>query len=214
VSGRRNGRQLKHGDSAGSFHVWFRSVDGEAVSEDSRSHKRCKGTLLFPAGDQVASLGIPTPKPNAPASPQPSPTGQLQVIGSVRIEAAHFYRIRFVDREMFEGHAVYRLALEAYYNPNEHPLTGMLVDANTFLVRQAQGEVAGHWVLASGGAKMEGVFDRVGPYWILRDERFSFAANAVVVHARGSASMHGADFSFPTDLSRFFPSPSPSPTRR
>ncbi len=203
---------LKHGDSSGSFRVWFRSKDSEAISEDLRTHRRCEGTLFAPAGGEIVSLGAPNPSSSASASPQATPLGQPPLIGSVHIEAARYYRITLVDRETFEGHPVFRLALQAYRDPNNHPLTGMLVDADTFLVRRVDVTVAGHFVVASGGANGDAVFDRIGPYWIIRDEDFTFAGNLLFVHARGTVAMRGSNFSYPAELPSFFPSPSPSPS--
>jgi len=45
------GLNLKHGDFSASYHVWFRSKDGHAVSEDEQTHKRCNGSLLVPSGE-------------------------------------------------------------------------------------------------------------------------------------------------------------------
>ena len=207
-----NGVNLKHGDFSGSYHVWFRSKASRAVSEDEQSHKRCNGSLLVPSGDEIVSLGAPTPSPSASTSPSPAPTGAPPLIGTVRIEAARYYRITLVDRESFEGHPVYHLALRAYRDPNEHPLTEMLVDADTFLVRKATGAAALHYVVASGNVSGSGVFDRIGPYWVIRDEAFDLAGYALFMHVHGTAALRGSDYTYPADLSNFFPSPSPSPS--
>ncbi len=206
------GLNLKHGDFTASYHVWFRSKDGHAVSEDEQTHKRCNGTLLIPSGDEIVALGAPSPSPSTSTSPAPMPAGAPPLIGAVRIEAARYYRITLVDRETFENHPVYRLALQAYRDPNDHPLTGMLVDANTFLVREASGGAAVHYVVASGNVSGSGVFDRIGPYYVIRDEAFDLGGYALFVHVHGTAMLHGSDYTYPADLSYFFPSPSPSPS--
>ncbi len=213
ICGDGTGVNLKHGDFSASYHVWFRSKDGRAVSEDEQTHKRCNGSLLIPSGDEIVALGAPSPSPSASASPSPAPAGAPPLIGAVRIEAAKYYRITLVDREAFEGHAVYRLALQAYRDSNDHPLTAMLVDADTFLVREASGAAAVHYVVASGSVSGSGIFDRIGRYWIIRDETFDLGGYALFMHIHGTGTLHGSDYTYPADLSTFFPSPSPSGAR-
>jgi len=202
---------LKHGDAAGAYRVWFRTRDERAVSEDLASQKRCGGALLYPAGAEIAALGVPSAAPSA--TPSPAVDGP-PLIAAVRVESARYYRITLVDRETFEGHPVYRLALRAYRDPATHPLTGMLVDADTFLVRQAAGEAAAHYVIASGRVAGVVTFDRSGPYWLARDESFELAAQAIFVHAHCTVTVRGSDFAFPADVGDELASPSPSPAPR
>jgi hypothetical protein len=204
--------ELKHGDAAAAYLVYFRTRDEVAVSEDARSQKRCSGALLHPTGNEIATLGA-APSATPSASPSPSSDGP-QLIAALRVESARFYRIALVDRETFEGHPVYRLALTAYRDPTEHPLTGMLVDEGSFLVRQASGEAAAHFVVASGRFAGTITFDQSGPYWLARDETFDIAAQAIFVHAHCKVSVHATDFQFPTAIADVFPSPSPSPSPR
>jgi hypothetical protein len=200
---------LKHGDAAGSYRVWFRTSDERAVSEDVASQKRCSGALLYPAGAEIAALGAPSAAPSATASPA---ADGPPLIAAVRVESARYYHITLVDRETFEGHPVYRLALRAYRDPATHPLTDMLVDAQTFLVRQAAGEAAAHYVIASGRVAGVVTFDRSGPYWLARDETFDLAAQAIFVHAHCTVSVRATDFAFPDDVGSELASPSPSPS--
>ena len=103
---------------------------------------------------------------------------------------------------------MYHLKLKAYRDPDTHPLTDLYVDQNTFLVREARGEVSGHYFLASG--RVAGVvdFDRVGPYWLVEHEHFDVAANALLVHARLTATVDGSNFATPDELPNVaFPTP-------
>lgn len=212
---------LKHGDDAGRYRVWFRVRDGASVSQDAVTHTICHGGLLQPAGDEIASLGTASASPAPGASPTPGPgdvagaggLGGPALIGSVRVEAARFYHIELVDREIFEGHDVYRLALRAYRDPNAHPITELLIDTETFLVRRASGEVSGHYVIASGRGAGSIVFDRAGPYWIVRDENFELAANALFIHVRTNLAVRGSDYLYADALPGVtFPTPEPKST--
>jgi len=105
---------------------------------------------------------------------------------------------------------VYHLKLRAYRDPNTHPLTDLYVDPETFLVREACGEVSGHYVLASG--RVAGVidFDRVGSYWLVEREHFEIAANALLVHARMTATIEGS-IATPSEIPGVvFPTPRPT----
>ncbi|MBD5654475.1 MAG: hypothetical protein IAI50_04765 [Candidatus Eremiobacteraeota bacterium] len=200
---------LKHGDIAGSYRVWYRTRDENAISQEVGSQKRCKGALLYPTGSDLATLGAPSAAPSA--TPVPDAGDGPPIIAAVRVESARFYKITLVDRESFEGHPVYRLALKAYRDPTTHPLTGMLVDEESFLVRQASGEAAGHYVVASGRVAGVVTFDRSGEYWVARDETFDLAAQALFVHAHCNVIVRASDFQYPADIDNVFPSPSPSP---
>lgn len=218
---------LRHGDAAAHYRVWFRVSDGSSVTQDSTSHRICRGALLRPAGAEIASLGAAHgPSPDAIASPDASPDpsaaapgdslgetglGGPALIGSVRVEASRYYRITLVARERFEGHDVYRLALHAYRDPNTHPLTEMLVDTETMLVRRASGEVSGHYVIASGRGAGTVVFDRAGPYWVVRDEEFELAANALFIHAHTKLVVRASDYVYADALPGIaFPTPEPT----
>jgi hypothetical protein len=207
---------LRHGDQQSQYRVWFRSRDGAAVSVEIPSGQRCEDAdLLTPVGSNGGGDDMFGAKPS-PTPGQGSLTASgLPIIAAVRSESAHHYRITLVDEERFEGHRVYRLALRAYNNRDmDYPLRGLLVDADSWLVRQATGEIAIHFVVASGWAGGTITFDRAGDYWIVRDEHFDLAANALLVHARVALDVHGSEFAFPADLPGVFPSPRPkaSPT--
>jgi hypothetical protein len=203
---------LHHGDQFTQYRVWFRSIDGRSISVEAPSGNRCEDAMLAPVGSPKDNGDLFGPKPSpTPDSGTFAPNG-LPIIAAVRADAAHYYRITLVDQETFEGHPVYRLALHAYRNDMDFPLTGMLVDADTLLVRQASGELSLHMLVASGWAGATVTFDRAGPFWIVRDEHVEFAANAILVHVRAGLDVHGSDFSYPADLPGVFPSPSPQPT--
>ena len=208
---------LKHGDEAERYRVWYRVRDGAAISQNAATHAICHGGLLHPAGDDVASLGATSasPAPGAPAADAAGAggLGGPALIGSVRVEAARFYHIELVDRETFEGHDVYRLALRAYRDANTHPITELLIDTQTFLVRRASGEVTGHYVIASGRGAGTVVFDRLGPFWVVRDENFELAANALFVHFRTNFDVRGSDYLYADALPGVvFPTPEPTST--
>jgi hypothetical protein len=103
--------------------------------------------------------------------------------------------------------------LTAYRDPDTHPLTDLFIDRATFLVREARGEVSGHYVIASG--RVAGVvdFDRVGNYWLVEHEHFEIAANALLIHARMIATIDGSNFATPAELPGIvFPTPRPAAT--
>ena len=125
---------LKHGDASGSYRVWFRTRDENAVSQDTATQKRCSGALLFPTGADVASLG-----PHPSVAPSAAPTdgsGGPPLIAAVRVESARYYRIELVGRESLKDIRSIGLRCSAYRDPATHPLTGMLVDEDSFLVRR------------------------------------------------------------------------------
>jgi len=202
---------LKHGDWQNSASVSYRSKDGVAVSVDRATGKRCGFALLYPAGGGLNSLDGATPKPAESQPPDPSQDGGLKLVGAVRAESARFYRISLVGVETIDGHPSNHLHLDAYRDPNEHPLTDLWIDLDSYLVRRARGEVAAHFLVGSGRFEGTLTFDRIGGFWIVHDEDFSAAANAMFVHARTRLTAHGSEFSFPEDLPGVFPSPSPSP---
>ena len=207
---------LRHGDQETRYRVWYRSRDGESVSVEDPSGGRCDDSLLSPVDSPHDHDDLFGPKPTpTPSETSVAPNG-LPIIAAVHADAAHHYRISFVDEETFEGHPVYRLALTAYDNRHtDYPLTGMLVDRDDFLVRQAMGEVSLHLVVASGWASLVLTFDRAEPYWVVRDEHIEVAGNALFLHLRAVIDVDGSDFSYPASLPPdVFPSPSPSPTRR
>lgn len=213
---------VRHGDSRAAYRVWFRVRDAVSVTQNLATLERCRGALLYPAGDDIASLGTAHASPGPSAAPAAgadataqSATGGLALIGAVHAEASRYYRITLAAREAFEGHDVYRLLFHAYREPNTHPLTEMLVDSESFLVRRVSGEVAGHYVVASGRGAGTIVFDRFGPYWVVRDENFELAFNALFVHARTNVAVRGSDYRFADALPDVaFPTPSPSPAQR
>ncbi len=210
---------LHHGDQQRTFAVSYRSSDGVSVGSELPSGKACGDVdVLDPVGSGDGSMDIFGSKP----SPSPTPEGDMSItsggppiIAAVRSESAHNYRITLVGEETFEGHRVYRLALSPYRRAPEYPLTGMLVDAETWLVRQASGEVSGHFVLASGWVGGTVTFSEAGPWWVVRDEHFDMAGNALVMHARASIDAHGSGYAFPSALPDVpFPTPRPKQTPR
>ncbi len=204
---------IHHGDAHAAFDVWYRTSDGSALSKplDEPSASPCPGTLLAPAGADISAMGVP----QASAAPGPAATdagGGPPLIAAVRVEAPTFYRIVLAGREQLGGNDVYHLKLTAYRDPQTHPLTDLYVDPETFLVREARGEVSGHYVIASG--RVAGIvdFDRVGDYWLVRSELFDIAANALLVHARLHAQIDATDIATPSELPGIaFPTSSPSP---
>jgi hypothetical protein len=207
---------IKHGDVTAAYDVSFRTSDGGAVSQPvgAASAKPCPGALLIPAGSGIASLGLPQASP----SPGPSPTtapADAQIgpplVAAVRVEGARYYHIDLAGLEQLGANQVYHLKLRAYRDPDTHPLTDLYVDPQTFLIREARGEGAGHYVIAS--ARFAGIvdFDRVGAYWLVEREYFEAAANALFVHARFSATVAGSNFATPEDLPGVvFPTPQPT----
>ena len=91
-------------------------------------------------------------------------------------------------------------------------MAGMLVDADSWLVRQVTGEVSGHYVVASGWGAGTITFAQAGPWWVVRDEHFDLAANALFLHAHVALDVHASDFNFPAQLPDIFPSPRPTRT--
>ena len=203
---------LHHGDAKKAFRIWFRAKGAKDVAVDLATNERCDGaSLIEPIADENRKEDIFGPR----ASPSPSPTPESQdglrfpLVASVRADAARYYRVRLVDTETFEGRPVYRLALTAYREPDDHPLTGMLVDADTWLVHQLTAEISIHLVVASGWAGVTLTLGDAGPYWVARDEHIDVAANALLFHARLALDVHASDLSFPDDLPGVFPSPKP-----
>jgi hypothetical protein len=196
---------LHHGDVKAAYDVWFRTSDGSALSEpvNAANAKSCPGALLAPVGDALSSLGVSQPSPAPQAAPTTKPAGSPfgpPIIGAVRVESARYYHIDLVGLEKLGANDVYHLKLRAYREPDAHPLTDLYVDIATFLVREARIEVSGHYVVASG--RLSGVidFDRVGAYWLAEREHFDIAANALLVHARMTATVEGSNFATPDEL--------------
>jgi hypothetical protein len=206
---------LRHGDQETHYRVWYRSHDGASVSVQEPSGGRCDDALLSPVDSPHDHDDLFGPKPTPTPNDQSVAPNGLPIIAAVRADAAHHYRISLIDEESFEGHPVYRLALKAYDNrDSDYPLTGMLVDRDDYLVRQATGEISIHLVVASGWAGLVLTFDRSEPYWVVRDEHIEVAGNALFLHLRAAIDVDGSDFSYPSSLpADVFPSPSPSPTR-
>lgn len=205
---------LHHGDAKKAFRIWFRAKGAKDVAVDLATNQRCDdASLIEPIADENRSEDAFGPR----ASPSPSPSAagdsglRLPLVASVRADSARYYRVRLVDTETFEGHPVYRLALKAYRDPEDHPLTGMLVDTDTWFVRQLTAEISLHFVVASGWAGVTLTLGEAGPYWVARDEHIDVAANALFFHARLAFDVHASEMSFPDDLPGVFPSPRPSP---
>jgi hypothetical protein len=205
---------LRHGDQVTRYRVWYRSRDGASISVEDPSEGRCDDALLSPVDSAHDHDDLFGPKPTPTPDDQSVAPNGLPIIAAVHSEAAHHYRITLVGEESFEGHPVYRLALSAYGNrSSDYPLTGMLVDREDFLVRQASGEVSLHLVVASGWAGLVLTFDDAAPYYVVRDEHVEVAANALLLHLHALIDVHGSGFSYPATLPEgVFPSPSPRPS--
>jgi hypothetical protein len=208
--------KLRHGDTAAAFRVWYRSRDNESVAWSIPAGKRFDdGAFLQPVSSPKDSDDLfgdkPTPTP-APDQDLNVGSGAPPIIAAVRAESAHFYQITLVDEEPFDGHTVYRLAMRAYRNSDDRPLTSMLVDADSWLVRQATGAVSGHYVVASGYAGGTITFAESGPWWVVRDEHLELAANALLVHTHLTVDVHASEFTFPSALPDVFPTPRPKKT--
>jgi hypothetical protein len=211
---------LHHGDVTATYDVWFRTSDGSALSEPVgvASAKPCPATLLIPAGSAVSSLGVPQASPSPGTAPSTaSADSQIgpPIIAEVHVDGAFYYHIDLAGVEKLGPNDVYHLKLKAYRDPDKHPLTDLYVDPQTFLVREARGEVSGHFVIGSG--RFAGVvdFDRVGEYWLVEREQFEIAANALLVHARMMATIDGSNFATPNELPGIaFPTPQPTPAPR
>ncbi len=207
---------LHHGDTSGTYDVWFRTSDGSAVSKEVGipSASPCPGALLVPAGSEITSWGAPQPSPSP--SPAPDATSGFSgpaTIGAVRVDTARYYHVELAGIENLNGNDVYHLKLTAIRDPDEHPLTDLYVDPQTFLVREARGAASAHLFIASG--RFAGVvdFDRVGNYWLLEHERFDAAATALLVHAHLNAAIDATDVTTPNQLPGIpFPTPQPTAT--
>jgi len=204
---------LHHGDSFSAFRVWYRVADGRSVTVDPKTRARCDDGLIEPAGAQVEALGQGTPAPTATASSTGRSSGP-PLIGTVRVEAVHFYRVTLAGIETIDGHPAYHLELHAYRNPFDHPLTDLWVDTSSLLIRRLQAEVSVHLLIASARGSFVASFERSGPYWLLDNEHIEFAANATLVHVRSTINVRASEFAFPTDLPGVFPSPKPSASSR
>jgi len=207
---------LRHGDVTAAYDVYFRTRDGSAISRavanPSATASPCPGALLQPAGAGVSAMGVPDATASSPATDAASAsTVGPPIIAAVRVDAALFYHIELVGRERLSDNEVYHLKLTAYRDPHTHPLTDLYVDPETFLVREARGEVSGHYVVGSG--RFGGIVDfgRVGDYWLVEHEHFDLAANALFVHARINATVDGSNFTTPSELPGIvFPTPQPT----
>jgi hypothetical protein len=206
---------LHHGDAAGSYDVWFRTSDGSAISRDvaRATASPCPGALLVPAGSVIPTLGAAQPSPAPTTDADPGSAAGPPIIAAVHVDGSRYYHIELVGHENLDGNDVYHLKLTAYRDPTEHPLTDLYVDPQTFLVREARGEVSLHMVIASG--RFAGVvdFDRFGDYWLLKHEAFDAAANALLMHAHMTAVVDATNFTTPEDLPGIpFPTPQPKAT--
>jgi len=207
---------LHHGDASAAFDVWFRTSDGSALSRpvDTPSASPCPATLLVPLGSAVSSLGIPQPGQSPAAAPATAPPDSAigpPIIGAVHVDAARYYHIDLAGMERLGASDAYHLKLRALRDPQTHPLTDLFIDPQTFLVREARGEVSGHYVLASG--RLAGIvdFNRFGGYWLVEREHFDIAANALFVHARMTITLDGSNFATPSELPGIaFPTPQPT----
>ncbi len=207
---------LHHGDVAAAYDVWFRTSDGSALSQPvgAASDKPCPDTLLAPAGGAISSLGVPQASPSPGAAPTTAPADSHigpPIIDAVHVDGARYYHIDLAGIERLGANDVYHLKLRAYRDPETHPLTDLYVDPETFLVREARGEVSGHYVVASG--RLAGIvdFDRVGAYWLVEHEHFDVTANALFVHAHMTGTIDGSHFETPNELPGIvFPTPRPT----
>ena len=206
---------LHHGDETKSFKIWLRAADGRNAGVDLASNERCDdAAFIEPIADEHRSEDLfgPRPSPSPSATPQSDSDLRLPLIAAVRADAARFYRVTLVGEEPFDGHRVYRLALAAYKDRDRYPLTGMLVDADDWLVRRVTGEISVHMVIAGAWAGFTLTLDEAGPYWVVRDEHVDVAANALMFHAKMALDVHASDFLFPDNLPGVFPSPRPTAT--
>ncbi len=206
---------LHHGDSSGTFHVYVRTSDGSAISQNIADAKApiCSGALLIPAGSEISALGAPQATASAQPHDASSDLNGPKIIGSVRVNSVRDYHIDLVGHETLDANDVYHLHLRAYRNPEMHPLTDLFVDQTTFLVREVRGEASAHAIVGSG--RVAGIvdFDRVGDFWLIKREHFEAAANALLVHARMSADIEASNMSTPSDLPGItFPTVRPSPS--
>ncbi len=178
---------LRHGDVTATYDVYFRTRDGSAISKavanPSATASPCPSALLQPAGAGLSAMGVPEATASPATDAASASTFGPPIIAAVRVDGALFYHIELVGRERLGDNDVYHLKLTAYRDPDTHPLTDLYVDPETFLVREARGEVSGHYVVASG--RFAGIVDfgRVGDYWLVEHEHFDVAANALFVHA-------------------------------
>jgi hypothetical protein len=206
---------LHHGDSTGTYDVWFRTSDGSAISKDvaRATASPCPGALLVPAGSVIPTLGATQPSPSPTPDAASGSSAGPPIIAAVHVDASRYYRIELAGHENLDGNDVYHLKLTAYRDPALHPLTDLYVDPQTFLVREARGEVSLHMVVASG--RFAGVvdFDRFGDYWLLKHEAFDAAANALLVHAHMTAVVDATNVTTPDDLPGIpFPTAQPRAT--
>jgi len=206
---------LRHGDVTATYDVYFLTRDGSAISKavanPSATASPCPSALLQPAGAGLSAMGVPEATASPATDAASASTFGPPIIAAVRVDGALFYHIELVGRERLGDNDVYHLKLTAYRDPDTHPLTDLYVDPETFLVREARGEVSGHYVVASG--RFAGIVDfgRVGDYWLVEHEHFDVAANALFVHARMNATVDGSNFTTPSELPGIvFPTPQPT----
>lgn len=105
------------------------------------------------------------PKPSASPSPSSDANG-LAIITTVR-SVNHSYDVTLLGIENDEGHSVYHLGLRARRDPDDNPLSSMLVDTQSFRVRHLTAEVhESEWGVAAR-VHVSVAFNESGLYFVV-----------------------------------------------
>lgn len=143
--------------------VTIRSADGQAHvdavdANAGSSHVLLDGGYIY--GPAFAPLSFvqrtKSAAPSAPTEPILFDDG-IKVIGSVKARP-HYYDSTLVGRESFNGNDVFRLRLVPLGDPDLYPLRQLIVDANTYRVRQLDYQQS----FRKGSAKITYDFSPVG----------------------------------------------------
>jgi hypothetical protein len=178
------------GTWSATYEVGYRTSDGDGHTRDA-SNTICRGTGAFPPIPSNVDFH------GGPATSNESTLASLRLMAALNTDYNGQYRITLDGEQTYDGHRVYRLAFDALYDPQQYPLKVVLVDEDSYLIRQAYAEYSRHGALANGKATATLSFERVGNYWAATDFAFSATVRLFVLYRMHfDASVHTSSFDF------------------
>jgi len=207
---------LVHANNHYDYQVWYRSIDGNALSQDLLTHVQYQDSVFAPD-----SFTMDDESGGASPRPWPSPTpgtqfGSPPSLGKLSVYGNRYYRISMVGLENVDGSPAYHLHLESRRrDDSDHPLTDLWIDPATKLIHKARASYALRDVAFGGGGDGEVIFGPVGKYWLATGFDVHAAGYALFWHANIGMVVRASNIlAFKALPDAYFggpPSPSPSP---
>ncbi len=159
------------------YRVWYRG-DGQGLMQNlSKDHFGRAETYFgrpFPI-EPVANIILyatpaPLPPPPPPPSPSPLPSGQTAppVLTTQSVVGDRYYTVQLAGLEIYDGHAVFHLTMQALTDEREHPLKDLWVDIATFEVWKAHVAAGGTKGAMTGSVDATSEFEPVSGYWVIK----------------------------------------------